>query len=104
MHINRRRALGLAAGAAALGASRRLIVPAEAQAAERHGMSAFGDLALPADFAQFPYVNANAPKGGTYSEVISSRGYNGSFLSSLFAPVLMEDPVAHSSELAAGRR
>ena len=80
MRINRRRALELAVGAAALGASRRLIIPAEAQAAERHGMSAFGDLALPADFAQFPYVNANAPKGDTYSEVISSRGYNGSFL------------------------
>ena len=80
MRVTRRRALGLAAGAAALGASRRLVVPVQAQTAERHGMSAFGDLALPADFAHFPYVNANAPKGGTYSEVISSRGYNGSFL------------------------
>ena len=80
MRVTRRRALGLAAGAAALGASRRLVIPVEAQAAERHGMSAFGDLALPADFPHFPYVNANAPKGGTYSEVISSRGYNGSFL------------------------
>ncbi len=80
MRISRRRALGLVAGAAAVGASRKLIVPVEAQAAERHGMSAFGDLALPPDFPHFPYVNPNAPKGGTYSEVISSRGYNGSFL------------------------
>ena len=72
--------MGLAAGAAIAGASRRLVIPVQAQTAERHGMSAFGDLALPADFARFPYVNANAPKGGTYSEVISSRGYNGSFL------------------------
>jgi len=80
MRISRRRALELAAGAAAIGASRKLIVPVEAQAAERHGMSAFGDLALPADFSHFPYVNASVPKGGTYSEVISSRGYNGSFL------------------------
>jgi len=43
-------------------------------------MSAFGDLALPADFPNFPYVNADAPKGGVYSEAVSSRGYNGSFL------------------------
>jgi microcin C transport system substrate-binding protein len=80
MHVTRRRALEFAAGAAVIGASRRLLIPVEAQTAERHGMSAFGDLALPADFAHFPYVNANAPKGGTYSEVVSSRGYNGSFL------------------------
>jgi microcin C transport system substrate-binding protein len=80
MRISRRRALQLAASAAACGAARRLIIPVNAQVAERHGMSAFGDLALPPDFPHFPYVNANAPKGGTYSEVISSRGYNGSFL------------------------
>ncbi|MCW5688312.1 MAG: ABC transporter substrate-binding protein [Pseudolabrys sp.] len=47
---------------------------------ERHGMSAFGDLALPADFKHFPYVNPDAPKGGAYSENISRRTYNGSFL------------------------
>jgi microcin C transport system substrate-binding protein len=80
MRVSRRRALELVAGAAAAGAGRRLIIPAAAQAAERHGMSAFGDLALPPDFTHLPYVNADAPKGGTYSEVISSRGYNGSFL------------------------
>jgi microcin C transport system substrate-binding protein len=80
MRVSRRRALQLVVGAAAVGAARRLIVPVNAQAAERHGISAFGDLALPPDFPHFPYVNANAPKGGVYSEVISSRGYNGSFL------------------------
>jgi microcin C transport system substrate-binding protein len=47
---------------------------------ERHGMSAFGDLNYPADFKNFAYVNPDAPKGGAYSECISSRGYNGSFL------------------------
>jgi microcin C transport system substrate-binding protein len=51
-----------------------------AQDAERHGMSAFGDLGYPADFANFKYVEVNAPKGGSYSEIVSSRGYNGSFL------------------------
>ncbi len=35
---------------------------------------------LPADFAQFTYVNVNAPKGGIYSEIVATRGYNGSFL------------------------
>ncbi len=79
MPISRRRALKLVASVAAAGAS-RLVVPANAQTAERHGVSAFGDLALPTDFPHFPYVNPQAPKGGVYSEVISSRGYNGSFL------------------------
>ncbi len=51
-----------------------------ADEAERHGMSAFGDLGYPADFPFFKYVNPNAPKGGVYSETVSSRGYNGSFL------------------------
>jgi microcin C transport system substrate-binding protein len=43
-------------------------------------MSAFGDLKLPPDFAHFLYVNPAAPKGGLYSETVTSRGYNGSFL------------------------
>lgn len=29
-----------------------------------HGISTFGDLQLPADFAHLPYVNPDAPKGG----------------------------------------
>jgi microcin C transport system substrate-binding protein len=75
--LSRRRVLVLAAAAAA---NVKFGGPAAAQPADRHGISAFGDLALPPDFAHFPYVNAAAPKGGTYSEVISSRGYNGSYL------------------------
>ena len=31
----------------------------------RHGLSLFGDLKYQADFKQFDYVNASAPKGGT---------------------------------------
>ena len=50
-----------------------------AQATERHGMSAFGDLRYPPDFAHFSYVNVDAPKGGMYSEIVSQRGFNGSF-------------------------
>jgi microcin C transport system substrate-binding protein len=40
--------------------------PAAGQPARqwRHGLSLFGDLKYPADFKQFAYVNATAPKGG----------------------------------------
>ena len=33
-----------------------------------HGISTFGELALPADFTHLPYVNPDAPKGGEISE------------------------------------
>jgi len=33
-----------------------------------HGISTFGDLQLPADFAHLPYVNPDAPKGGELSQ------------------------------------
>jgi len=33
-----------------------------------HGISTFGDLALPADFPNLPYVNPDAPKGGEMSQ------------------------------------
>jgi microcin C transport system substrate-binding protein len=78
--ITRRNALLLSAGAIA---AAKFATPAQAQVqegVERHGMSAFGDLNYPADFKNFAYVNPDAPKGGLYSECISSRGYNGSFL------------------------
>ena len=39
-----------------------------ASSAERkHGLSAFGDLAYPADFKHFAYANPDAPKGGNFS-------------------------------------
>ena len=43
---------------------------------ECHGISAFGDLKYPADFKQFNYVNANAPKGGVFSHVAATRVFN----------------------------
>ncbi len=76
--MSRREALLVGAGAFV--AATKFNAPARAQEAGRHGMSAFGDLIYPADFAHFNYVNPAAPKGGVYSEAISSRGYNGSFL------------------------
>ena len=74
-------------GAAALAGSRCGHAQGEEQeqerpqeAAERHGMSAFGDLKYPSDFKHFDYVNPKAPKGGTFSHVGSSRSFNQNFL------------------------
>jgi microcin C transport system substrate-binding protein len=68
----------LALGAGALAAA--VVAPAAAQEAERHGISAFGDLKYPPDFHHFDYVAPNAPKGGTFSQVGPSRIYNQNFL------------------------
>jgi microcin C transport system substrate-binding protein len=58
----------VAAGALLLGALLVTAAPEPAHAAEgKHGLSAFGDLAYPADFQHFAYVNPEAPKGGTFS-------------------------------------
>ncbi|MBY0613415.1 MAG: 4-hydroxythreonine-4-phosphate dehydrogenase PdxA, partial [Beijerinckiaceae bacterium] len=46
---------------------------------ETHGLSAFGDLALPADFKRFAYVNPDAPKGGLLSVQIKSTAGNQNF-------------------------
>ena len=46
---------------------------------ETHGLSTFGELALPPDFPHFAYVNASAPKGGTLAIQISSGSGNQSF-------------------------
>ncbi len=75
--LTRRQGLVLAGGAA-LAASLPLF--ARAQEAESHGISAFGDLIYPADFKHFAYVDPNAPKGGLFSQVGSTRQYNQNFL------------------------
>ena len=46
---------------------------------ETHGLSTFGDLALPADFASFAYVDVKAPKGGEISLQPSSTSGNQNF-------------------------
>jgi microcin C transport system substrate-binding protein len=57
-----------AASALTLGVLLITAAPAPAHVAEdNHGLSAFGDLAYPADFEHFAYVNPDAPKGGTFS-------------------------------------
>jgi microcin C transport system substrate-binding protein len=79
--LSRRNALALGAGAAATLVVRPpLSTQAFAQDVERHGMSGFGDLKYPADFKQFDYVNPNAPKGGLFSQIGSTRQYNQNFL------------------------
>ena len=47
---------------------------------ESHGLSAFGDLAYPADFHHFRYVDPNAPKGGSFSQIGPNRQFNQNFL------------------------
>ena len=60
--MTRRTSLRLAAGGLLLP---HLVGSARATATgEAHGLSIFGDLQLPADFANLPYVDPHAPKGG----------------------------------------
>src|ERR671934_355183 len=77
LELTRRETLLLATPAFASTIAR----PALAQkGAERHGMSAFGDLKYPAGFKHFDYVDPNAPKGGLFSQVGASRFFNQNFL------------------------
>ena len=58
----------VATGALVLGLA-ALALPVRAETViTSHGISTFGDLALPADFPHLPYVNPDAPKGGEISE------------------------------------
>jgi microcin C transport system substrate-binding protein len=89
--LSRRHVLGVGAGA--LGAAWFGAGMAAEGTPESHGMSAFGDLKYPADFHHFDYVNVNAPKGGLFSTIPSSRAYNQSFqtFNSLNAYILRGD-------------
>ena len=74
------------------GADRGRRAPAATDAGEpivSHGISAFGDLKYPKDFAHFDYVNPDAPQGGT----MSFRGTGGSqTFDSLNAFILKGEP------------
>ena len=83
MRLHRRELLALGAGAVAAG----IVAPAQVQNAaaaaeevERHGMSAFGELKYPPGFKHFDYVNPDAPKGGTFSQIGPNKQYNQNFL------------------------
>ncbi|MCO5130435.1 MAG: extracellular solute-binding protein [Xanthobacteraceae bacterium] len=77
--FNRRQVFGLTLGAAgfAAGVARGAEAPAFGPA--KHGMSVFGDLKYPADFTHFAYANPQAPKGGAFSTIPSTRAYNQSY-------------------------
>ena len=80
MSLSRRSVLTLAAGsAAALALPRRGLAQAAAPSPEVHGLSAFGDLKYPADFAHFDYVDPATPKGGTFSQIGPTAAFNQSF-------------------------
>jgi microcin C transport system substrate-binding protein len=77
--LTRRSALKL--GIAGLGLPRILVARAQAASTETetHGLSIFSDLALPADFTRFSYVDPDAPKGGEISLQTSSTSGNQNF-------------------------
>jgi len=79
-HALSRRAV-LRFGAAGLVLPRFLIPAAQAasQETETHGLSIFGDLAMPEGFSHFPYVNPDAPKGGEISLQVSATAGNQNF-------------------------
>ena len=81
LRLTRRRVLEAAAGAAIAGVTCDAASSAgAADAIEAHGLSTFGDLAYPADFAHFNYVDPHAPKGGVFSQIGPSQLYNQNFL------------------------
>lgn len=78
--LDRRSFLALSAAAAAsplIGRRAFAEIPADTPL---HGLSAFGDLKYPPDFAHFAYVNPEAPKGGTFNFQPPNWGYNQSVL------------------------
>ncbi len=91
-HFTRRGALALGAGAAAGAFAGRAFgqapvegvsaapAPGGDAAAEKHGLSAFGELKYPADFKHFDYVRADAPKAGTFSQTPSQIAFNQNFI------------------------
>ncbi len=73
---SRRDVLVIAAGAALSGLAPRIARAQDKADAERHGISAFGDLKYPPDFKHFDYVNPAAPKGGVFSQIGPTRQFN----------------------------
>jgi microcin C transport system substrate-binding protein len=80
IHRSRRDVLVIGAGAVAAAFTGPSLKAAPAGGVERHGISAFGDLKYPPDFRHFDYVDPNAPKGGTFSQIGPNRMFNQNFL------------------------
>lgn len=87
MRITRRRLLeagGAVMATAALPGTLRQALAQEAtketaKETEVHGLSTFGELALPPDFPHFSYVNPRAPKGGSITLQIKRASGNQGF-------------------------
>src|SRR5574337_478745 len=76
--LTRRQALKIGAGGAFAAWLARSPALAD-EWVETHGLSSFGDLALPPDFPHFSYVNPEAPKGGLLSLQITGTSGNQNF-------------------------
>jgi microcin C transport system substrate-binding protein len=79
MTFTRRAAMKAGAGGALAALFARPLSALADDSVETHGLSSFGDLALPPDFAHFPYVNPQAPTGGLLSLQITGTSGNQTF-------------------------
>ncbi len=76
--LTRRTTLRFALGGLAIPALRPFAAVADVPV-EAHGLSIFGDLALPADFPHLPYIDPHAPKGGEILLQITGTSGNQNF-------------------------
>ena len=79
MSLTRRAALKAGAGGALATFVCRPFAALADDFVETHGLSSFGDLALPPDFPHFAYVNPDAPTGGLLSLQITGTSGNQNF-------------------------
>ena len=77
--FTRRAALKAGAGGALAALLARPLAAFADDSMETHGLSSFGDLALPPDFPHFSYVNPDAPTGGLLSLQITGTSGNQTF-------------------------
>ncbi len=77
--LTRRAALKAAGAGAFVAFATRPFDALADDSVETHGLSSFGDLALPPDFAHFAYVNPDAPTGGLLSLQITGTSGNHNF-------------------------
>src|SRR5271157_3801541 len=77
--LTRRAALRAGAGGALAALVCRPLAALADDGIETHGLSSFGDLALPLDFPHFTYVNPAAPTGGLLSLQITGTSGNQNF-------------------------
>jgi microcin C transport system substrate-binding protein len=77
--LTRRTALKVGAGGTLAALLCRPLAALADDSVETHGLSSFGDLALPPDFPYFAYVNPAAPTGGLLSLQITGTSGNQNF-------------------------